>query len=118
MEDISHIYQGERVLKRRPDLNSQGRKKQKKKKHSAYVKQHFKDITDMVHEAHEELESKQSPFRICVYQEADDIYIDVVTIDEDGKIDQVFKHNITNDELESLVQHIKTGRGLIFDTNV
>ncbi len=119
MEDISHIYQSEKIHQERPDFNSKRKRKQKKKKHPTTVKGHFKDLSEMVDEAHKELENKNSPFRICVYQEGEDIYIDVVTIDESGKIEKVFKHNInTNDELEILLQHIKSGRGLILDADV
>ncbi|MCP4022309.1 MAG: hypothetical protein GY729_10740 [Desulfobacteraceae bacterium] len=117
MEDIPHIYKSELLHQEKPDFNPHGKKKQKKRKPSAAVKKHFKNLTAMVDEAHKELEENHSPFRLCVYQEGEDIYIDVVTIDESGKTDQVFKHNITNEELQTLMQQIKSGRGLILDAN-
>jgi hypothetical protein len=39
----------------------------------------------------------------------------VVAIDGSGNTVQVFRHDITNDELEDLIHQIKTGRGLMFN---
>ena len=75
-------------------------------------------MTKIVEETHTELKDKNSPFRICVYEEGDDIFIDVVTIDDDGKISQVFKHDISHQELEVLIHQIKSGTGLILDADV
>ncbi len=46
------------------------------------------------------------------------IFIDIVTIDDSGKTDQVFKHDISHAELENLIHQIKSGRGLILDDDV
>jgi len=93
-------------------------KKQKKKKHFQEAKKHFDELTKIVDEAHKELADKNSPFRLCIYQEGDDIFIDIVTINDSGETDQVFKHDISHAELENLVHHIKSGRGLILDADV
>ncbi len=45
------------------------------------------------------------------------IFIDIVTIDDSGKTDQVFKHDISHAELENLIHQIKSGRGLILDAD-
>ena len=36
-------------------------------------------------------------------------------MDASGNTVQVFRHDITNDELEDLIHQIKSGRGLMFD---
>ncbi len=66
---------------------------------------------------HKELEYKNSPFRICIYQEDDEVFIDIVTIDDSGKTGTAFKHDISHAEFEDLVHHIKSGRGLILDAD-
>ena len=118
MDDIPKIYQSEPVSPNRTDTGSQERKKQKKKKTGQEVKKHFDTLTRIVEDIHRELESKDSPFRLCIYQEGEDVFIDIVTIDETGKIDKTFKHDVSHAELEELVRHIKSGRGLILDTDV
>ncbi|MFH2058245.1 MAG: hypothetical protein ABIJ59_05030 [Pseudomonadota bacterium] len=118
MEDISKINQTELVQSDKPDKKSFDKKKQNKKKAKRNVKKHFNELSKLVEETHRELESNNSPFRLCIYQEGEDIYIDVVTIDHTGKTSQVFKHDISHAEVENLVQHIKSGTGLILDADV
>ena len=118
MEDISKIYQGEPINPGKSNTTSFKKKKYKKRKRFQEAKKHFDELTKIVDEAHKELEENDSPFRMCVYQEGDDIFIDIVTIDDSGKTDQIFKHDISHAELENLVQQIKTGRGLILDADI
>ena len=118
MEDISKIYQGESINSGKSNTTAFEKKKYKKRKYFQEAKKHFDKLTKIVDETHKELEEKDSPFRLCVYQEGDDIFIDIVTIDDSGKIDQVFKHDISHAELENLIHQIKSGRGLILDADV
>ncbi len=118
MEDINKIIGKEPV---HPDKQPYGiyeLKKRKKRKNHKDAKKYLAELTKIVDETHQELEEKNSPFRLCVYQEGDDIFIDIVTIDETGKIEQVFKHDISHSELANLIAHIKTGRGLLLDADV
>jgi hypothetical protein len=92
--------------------------KQKKKKHPDTVKKHFGELSRIVEEAHQELIEKESRFRLCIYQEGEDIFIDIVTVDKSGKANQVFKHDVSHSELDDLIQQIKSGRGLILDADV
>ena len=118
MEDISKINQTELIKSDKPDKKSFDKKKQKKKKIKRNAKKYFDELSKIVDETHRELENSNSPFRLCIYQEGEDIYIDVVTIDNTGKTSQVFKHDISHVEIENLVQHIKSGTGLILDADV
>lgn len=118
MDDITKIYQSEPVSPNKTDTGPQDRKKQKKKKFVQEVKKHFDTLTRIVEDIHKELEAKDSPFRLCIYQEGEDVFIDIVTIDQTGKIDKTFKHDISHAEFEELVRHIKSGRGLMLDTDV
>jgi len=92
MEDVSKIIHSEPMHADTPGLNSHDKKKEKKKKRGRRAKKYLYELTKIVDETHRELEEKNSPFRICVYQEEEDIFIDIVTIDDSGKIKQVFKH--------------------------
>lgn len=118
MEDISKIYQAEPILPDKPGKKKYPRKKNKKKRYYKEAKKYFDELSQIVDETHKELEDNNSPFRLCVYQEGDDIYIDVVTIDDTGKISQVFKHDISHQELEDLIHNIKSGTGLILDADI
>ncbi len=69
-------------------------------------------------EAHQVLEQMQSPFRLCIHEKEDEIFIDVVTLDSQGKTVQIFRQDITYEELEDLIQQIKSGRGLVLNSGV
>ncbi len=117
MEDISKINQGEGILPDKSAVSSYDRKKHKKRKYFQEAKKHLGELTKIVDEVHKELLVKESPFRLCVYQEGEDVFIDIVTMDDTGKISQIFKHDISHTELDDLVQHLKTGRGLMLDAD-
>ncbi|MCF6249629.1 MAG: hypothetical protein L3J69_20065 [Desulfobacula sp.] len=117
MEDVSKIYQTRAIKPDKKPFSTYELRRRKKKKHYKEVKKNLSELAKIVDETHKELEEKDSPFRVCVYQDGDDVFIDIVTIDEFGHADQVFKHDISHDELEELVAHIKSGRGLILDAD-
>lgn len=118
MEDVSKINQADPIHPDKPGLSSHDQKRQKKRGPFREARKHYDELIKIVDETHDQLEKNNSPFRICVYQEGEDVYIDIVAIDESGKIRQVFKHDISHVELEELIQHLKTGRGLILDADV
>jgi hypothetical protein len=118
MEDIFKISQSEYINTDKPSHGFYEKKKHKKKKPWQEAKKHFEELTKIVEETHEELEKNNSPFRLCVYQEGDDIFIDVVSIDDSGNTTRVFKSDISHVELDGLIHQIKSGRGLILDSDV
>jgi len=118
MEDILKIYQTQAVHPDRPDQNRSGKKKHKRRRPFREAKKHLEELTKVVKETHKELETSHSPFRLCIYQEGEDIYIDVVTIDETGKTSQVFRHDVSHTEIENLVQQIKSGTGLLLNKDI
>ncbi len=118
MEDATKIYQSEATIPDKHQLSSFDKKKHKKRRHFHEAKKHFEELSLIVDETHKELEEKNSPFRVCIYQEGEDIFIDIVTIDENGNTTQVYKHDISHTELNDIVHHIKSGRGLILDADV
>lgn len=118
MKDISKINQSEPILPDKQNITSYEKKKHKKRKRCREAKKHYDELIKIVDETHKDLEEKNSPFRLSIYQEGDDIFIDIVAIDDSGKITQVFKHDISHAELEHLIHHLKSGRGLLLDTDV
>ncbi len=118
MTDISKIYHSENIPEKRHAQQQFDKRKEKKRPRHHFVKRNIQALTKVAEEAHKELQAMNSPFRLCVYQEGDDVFIDVVAIDTSGKVTQIFHQDITNDELEDLIHQIKTGRGLMFNIDV
>jgi len=115
MYDVSRINHLEGIPENRHAQKPFDKRKQKKRPQHHFVKRNIQALTKIAEEAHEELQAMNSPFRLCVYQEGDEVFIDVVAMDASGKIVQVYRNDITNDELEDLIHQIKTGRGLMFN---
>ena len=114
MYNVSRINHLESIPEKRHGQKQFDKRKQKKRPQHHSVKRNIQALTKIAHEAHEELQAMNSPFRLCVYQEGDEVFIDVVAMDASGKVIKVFRQDITNDELEDLIHQIKTGRGLMF----
>ncbi|MCP3940289.1 MAG: hypothetical protein GY710_02245 [Desulfobacteraceae bacterium] len=114
MTDVSRINHLENIPEKRQKLQRFNKRKQKKRPRHHFVKRNIQALTKIADEAHEELQAMNSPFRLCVYQEGDEVFIDVVAMDKSGNTIQVFRHDITNDEFEDLIHQLKTGRGLMF----
>ena len=117
MDDVSRIIQTEAVQPDRDDKGGFGRKKQKKRQAHRRARKHFEELSKLVDETHRELENANSPFRLCVYQEGEDIYIDIMTIDPSGDPTRVFRHDISQVAVEELVAQIKSGTGLLLNAD-
>lgn len=117
MADVTKIYQTEAILPDRPDIKQQDKRKNKQRKTNRAAKKHFQELSKIIEETHRELVDADSPFRLCIYQEGEDIYIDVVTLDGTGKTAHVFRHDISDFEVENLVHQIKSKTGLLLDAD-
>lgn len=117
MEELSKIHPAGTIPDRSQHHRVPEKKKHKRRKARHFVGNNLKDLTRIADEAHELLEQRNSPFRLCVYEKDGDVFIDVVALDSNGRPRQIFRQDITHQELEELVQQIKTGRGLVFDLN-
>ncbi len=89
MNNVPKIEKSDKITTDKAYVGSDKNKKKYPKKHRDEVKTHFQALTEMVHEAHQELEAKKSPYRFCIYQESNDVFIDVVTINQSGTIDKI-----------------------------
>ncbi len=118
MENILKINPSGTIPERSRGYPGFDQHKKKKKKPRHYVKGHLKALTRIVDEAHQALEQMDSPFRLCIYEKEGEIFIDVVTLDSQGKTVQIFRQDITYDELENLIEQIKSGRGLVLNSRV
>ncbi len=77
---------------------------------------HFDSLKDAADQANSELEKKKSSYRFYIYQEENDIFINLVRLDGDGNVAEVKKKNITHQEFAELIKHIQEGEGLFFDS--
>lgn len=99
-----------KVTERDPeDRNKQHQKQQQS------AKDNFERLAQAAEDAHEILVKENSPYRFCVYWEGEDVFIDVVILNKEGKIKDITKKKITHDEFTTWLAHIERGRGLLID---
>ncbi len=95
------------------------KKKQDKKRHHEAAGDHFHSLAKAAQRAHEILEMNNSSFRFCVYRESnDDVFIDLAILDNKGKIKDIIKKDITNQEFLTWLNRIEKGDGLFLDTEI
>jgi hypothetical protein len=82
---------------------------------SNMAKYHFEHLAKAAEESHTILVKEKSPYRFCVYREGEDVFIDVVILNKEGKIKEIKKKKITYDEFTTWLAHIHGGRGLLVD---
>jgi len=78
------------------------------------ARDHFQEISASVAHAHRILEQRQSPYRFHVYRNGDDMFIDIVVLDEHGGSTTIRK-NITDQEFTNIIKNIETLDGVIID---
>lgn len=115
---VDHINPASKILFKKTGSKKWLRNKSQKKPSAESSKEHFKELSDAVEKAHEHLIKTKSPYRFCVYQEEDELFIDLVILNEEGKIGSIKKKNITNDEFTLWLKMVQTGEGLLFDKEV
>ncbi len=118
MENISHIRPFESMLSWNNISPAFQHRKNLKKKPKVNARRYFPTLFQLVDDNHLTLIAKESPFRLCVYQKKEDIFMDIATIDETKKIDKLYNRTITHDEMGNLVRQIHSGMGLILDYSV
>ncbi|MBN2241851.1 MAG: hypothetical protein JW793_04110 [Acidobacteria bacterium] len=95
-------------------VDAQKQKKQRENL-SNLAKYNFEHLAEAAEESHAILLKEKSPYRFCVYREQEDVFIDVVILDEEGRIKDIKKKKITYDEFTTWLTHIHAGRGLLLD---
>ncbi|OGJ86461.1 MAG: hypothetical protein A2268_01455 [Candidatus Raymondbacteria bacterium RifOxyA12_full_50_37] len=81
-------------------------------------KDHFEQLAKETEIYNEQLISKKSPFRFCIYRKEEQVLIDLVILDSNGKIRKLVQKDITHQDFKKWIRHIEEGEGLLFDGTV
>ncbi len=115
MDDEIRVNKSVRVIPQKPFLKPGKKKDKQEHKHRDEAGDHFQQLSKAAELAHDVLVRNHSPYRFCVYQEGEEVFIDIVIVDDDGKIKETKKKNITHDEFTTWLNHIEQGNGFFFD---
>jgi len=91
MDKVSEVYSPE-AIHAKDEAHLEGKRKrrdQRQKKDEAA--DHFTELSRAAETAHAVLARSKSPYRFCVYQKDGDVFIDIVLLDEKGRIARTVK---------------------------
>jgi hypothetical protein len=115
MDDEIRVNKTVRVIPQKPPLKPGKKKEQEEHKHRDEAGNHFQQLSKAAELANDVLKKDKSPYRFSVYQEEEEVFIDIVIVDDDGTIKEAKKTNITHEEFSTWLNHIEQGNGLFFD---
>ncbi len=115
MGDEIRVNKSVPIIPQKKTLKPGKREDQQKHKHKDEAGDHFQQLFNAAKLANDTLERDKSPYRFRVYQEGDEVFIDIVIVDEDLTIKETKKTNITHEEFTTWLNHIEQGNGLFFD---
>ncbi len=115
MENVPEIFQYARLPSwNQTNANTTGRKIRRRPLNRRAGGKYYA-LTRLANDTHQTLKDKNSPLRLCVYGSENDIYLDVITMGKNKKINKIFTRPITNGSLNGLVKNIHNQMGLIID---
>ena len=115
MDDEIRVNKTVRVIPQKPSLKPGKKKEQEEHKHRDEAGNHFQQLSKAAELANDVLKKDKSPYRFSVYQEEEEVFIDIVIVDDEGTIKEAKKTNITHEEFSTWLNHIEQGNGLFFD---
>ena len=115
MGDEIRVNKPVRIIPQKPPLKPGKKKEQEEHKHKDEAGDHFQQLSKAAKLANDTLKRDKSPYRFRVYQEGDEVFIDIVIVDENLAIQETKKTNITHEEFTTWLNHIEQGNGLFFD---
>lgn len=79
------------------------------------VKDYFKTLSKATETSNERLEQQGIPFRFCVYEKDEKVFIDFTQLDKQGKVKTVETKDITNEDFNMWIDDIANIEGLVID---
>jgi hypothetical protein len=82
-----------------------------------HPKEYFHTISKAAEASNKQLERTKAPYRFRVYEEGPRVLIDIVMLDDAGKIVKEVKRNITDEDFNKVIQDISAIEGLLIDSS-
>lgn len=79
------------------------------------VKDYFKTLAKATETSNQQLDERGIPYRFCVYQEDDKVFIDFITLDTNGDVKETQTKDITNEDFNLWIENIANIAGLNID---
>ena len=82
---------------------------------AAEVKDNFPKLAKVTEETNRQLIESKSPYRFCIFRKNNQVWIDLVVLDENGDIIDTVKRNITHEDFNRVLKDVRLTEGLFYD---
>jgi hypothetical protein len=115
--DIISVVKTESAVSRNDSINpdERRRREERENKQRDEARDHFEELSRIAEMANIDLEKGGSPFRFNVYREGEEVFVDLVILDQDGGIKEIRERNITHQEFSDWISRIERGEGFLID---
>ena len=91
------------------------RKKRGKKESPDRAGAHVRELARAAEKAHEYFLAHHIPYRFCIYEEGEEVFIDIVRLNSSGKPEQTVKKNITLEDFWKWMEILESHDGMLLD---
>ena len=111
------VVKTESAVSRNDSINPDGKRRREERKHEHRDKagDHFEELSRIANLANIDLQKGGSPFRFNVYRDGEEVFVDLVVLDQDGAIKEIKEKNITHQEFSDWINRIGEGEGFLID---
>jgi hypothetical protein len=115
--DIISVVKTESAVSRNDSINpdDKRRREEREPKQRDEARDHFEELSRIAELANIDLQKEGSPFRFNVYREGEEVFVDLVILDQDGGIKEIREKNITHQEFSDWISRIERGEGFLID---
>jgi hypothetical protein len=115
--DIINVVKTESAVPRNDSINPDEKRKREEREHKQRdeARDHFEELSRIAELANIDLQKEGSPFRFNVYREGEEVFVDLVILDQDGGIKEIIEKNITHQEFSDWISRIERGEGFLID---
>jgi hypothetical protein len=103
--------EGTRPSFERDSQEKQQQQRQKQKK----VRDYFRPLSKAVEASNQRLTEKSLPYRFRVFKRWGEVYIELFLLDENGKIKEKQRKNISQSDFNRIIEDVSQVEGLFFD---
>ena len=101
---------------RQPEYDERRKKRSRQKPRlKKEVRDHFQDLSDAAGISNNKLKLKGLPYRFHLYEDSNEVFIDLVVLDEQGQIVEEKRKNISHQDFSRIIEEIESNEGLFFD---
>jgi len=94
------------------------KKRRRSRKGKRKTSELFPTLAKACEEANKKLSRMLSPLKFCIYKRKKDVFLDVVLIDDNGRVTETITRNISDDDFKQWIDDVSQVAGLLYDETV